>query len=183
MAIHRRKADTMIAVIAGTQNHVLMEALRPIGPNVLLLLAGVECSPIHVFSDIGPYGTSHADSQLASTPDPSVKCYLQSQTETTAGGRRLVVVDAAGPGEPLLYAAPMESAESPGESNGSRHRDASVDVRTRGRRVSGGGSVCVTPRANSVAVEMVHISLNIRGARRTDFAAKFAANSSTALEV
>lgn len=99
----------MIAVVAGTPNYVLMQGNSRIGPSVVPLLSGIECLPIYGFSDKGPYDKFCANSPLALTPYPLVKGYLQRQTEIRGGGLTLVVVDAAGPGEPLLYAATMEA--------------------------------------------------------------------------
>jgi hypothetical protein len=99
----------MIAVVAVTPYYVLLEGKRRIGPHVLPLLSGIECLPIYGFSDKGPYDKFCTNSPLALTPYPLVKGYLQSQTESPDEGLKLIVIDAAGPGEPLLYAATMEA--------------------------------------------------------------------------
>jgi len=99
----------MIAVVAGTPYYVLMDSSQPIGPNVFPLLSGSDCLPIYGFSDKGPYDKFCANSQLALTPYPLVKGYLQRQTEIWGEGLKLVVVDPVGPREPLLYAATMEA--------------------------------------------------------------------------
>jgi hypothetical protein len=99
----------MIAVVAVTPYYVLLEGKCRIGPNALPLLSGIECSPIYGFSDKGPYDKFCANSQLALTPYPLVKGYLQCQTESPGEGLKLIVIDAAGPGDPLLYAATMEA--------------------------------------------------------------------------
>ncbi|MDA1050471.1 MAG: hypothetical protein O3C40_08320 [Planctomycetota bacterium] len=99
----------MIAVIADTPNYVLMERNCRIGPKVIPLLSGTECLPIYGFSDKGPYDKFCANSPLALTPYPLVKGYLQRQTDTPGEGLKLVVVDAEGPRELLLYAATMEA--------------------------------------------------------------------------
>jgi len=99
----------MIAVVAGTPNYVLMAGNRHIGPKVVPLLTGTECLPIYGFSDKGPYDKFCANSPLALTPYPLVKGYLQRQTENRGEGLKLVVLDAVGPRELLLYAATMQA--------------------------------------------------------------------------
>jgi len=99
----------MIAVVTGTPFYVLMDRNQRIGPNISSLLSGIECLPIYGFSDKGPYDKFCANSQLALTPYPLVKGYLQRQTEIRGEGLNLVVVDPVGPREPLLYAATMEA--------------------------------------------------------------------------
>lgn len=99
----------MSAVVARTPFYVLMDSNQRIGPKVFSLPSGMECLPIYGFSDKAPYDTFCAHSELALTPYPLVKVYLQGQTEIRGEGLKLVVVDPVGPHEPILYAATMES--------------------------------------------------------------------------
>jgi hypothetical protein len=99
----------MIAVVADTPYYVLLQGNRRIGPNVLPSLLGIECLPIYGFSNKGPYDKFCANSQLALTPYPLVKDYLQTQTEIRGKGPKLVVLDPVGPREPHICAATMEA--------------------------------------------------------------------------
>ncbi len=109
VAYNRGKANTMIAVVAGTPYYVLMDGKQRIGPKIIPLVSGIECFPIYGFSDKGLYDKFCTSSHLALTPYPLVKGYLQRQTEMPGKGLQLVVVDAVGSGEHLLYAATMEA--------------------------------------------------------------------------
>ena len=100
---------SMIAAVAGTPHYVLLDAIRRIGPTVVPLRSGGECSPIYGFSDKGPYDKFCMNSELALTPYPLVKVYLRSQAGAPGDGLQLVVLDAAGPGDPFLHAATMEA--------------------------------------------------------------------------
>ena len=102
-------ASLMSAVAVGTPYYVLMDGKRRIGPKVVQLHLGIECSPIYGFSDKGSYDKFCMHSQLALTPYPLVQFYLRNQTGATGDGLKLVVVDAAGPREPCLHAATMEA--------------------------------------------------------------------------
>jgi hypothetical protein len=97
------------AVVADTPNYVLMEANRRIGPQVLPLRSGVECSPIYGFSTTRTYDQFRTNSEDALTPYPLVKVYLRMRASDSGGDLKLVVVDAAGPREPRLHAATMEA--------------------------------------------------------------------------
>jgi len=107
---------SIIAVVADTPYYVLMNANLRIGPKLLQLEVGIECSPIYGFSDKGPYQKFCLNSQLALTPYPLVKGYLRNQVEAPGDGLKLVVVDAAGPREPYVYAATMEAVLEAQES-------------------------------------------------------------------
>lgn len=98
------------ALVAVTPYYVLMDGNRRIGPKVVRLPSGIECSPIYGFSGKGPYDKFCTNAQLALKPYPLVKLYLRSQAETPDDGLKLVVLDAAGPREPCLHAATMEAA-------------------------------------------------------------------------
>jgi len=99
----------MIAVVAGTPHYLLMEGRSRIGPNVVALLAGIECAPIYGFSDKRAYDNFRANSPLTLTPFPLVKGYLQGLAEMRGEAPKLVVVDPEGPREPLCYAATFEA--------------------------------------------------------------------------
>ena len=98
-----------VAVLGATPNYVLMDGKRRIGPSVAQLPMGAECSPIYGFSDKDPYDTFCAKSQLRLRPYPLVKGYLRDQTNEPDDRLKLVVIDAAGPQEPCIYAATMEA--------------------------------------------------------------------------
>ena len=100
---------SIIAAVADTPHYVLLDANRRIGPTVVPLRSGSECSPIYGFSDKGPYDKFCMNSELALTPYPLVKVYLRSQAGAPGDGLQLVVLDAAGPGDPFLHAATMEA--------------------------------------------------------------------------
>ena len=97
----------MSAMVASTPYNVMMQSNRRVGPNVVQSPAGLECATIYGFSDKGPYDRFCSNSQQALTPDPLVKVYLREQAGIPGDGLKLVVVDAAGPHEPCLYAATM----------------------------------------------------------------------------
>jgi hypothetical protein len=96
-------------VVAGTPYYVLMEGSHRIGPMVIPLQSGVECSPIYGFSDKEPFDKFCEKSELALKPYPLVKLYLREQTSVVSDVLRLVVIDAVGPREPYLQAATMEA--------------------------------------------------------------------------
>ena len=97
------------AVVAHTPNYVLIDGKLRIGPEVVRLDAGIECSAIYGFSDKGPYDKFCRNSELALTPYPLVKVYLRSQAGAPGDGLQLVVLDAAGPRDPCVQAATMEA--------------------------------------------------------------------------
>ena len=103
------------AAVADTPNYVLMEGDRRIGPNVVRLDAGIECSSIYGFSDKPPYDKFCRNSQQPLKPYPLVKGYLRNSA-AARGGLKLVVLDAAGPSEPYLHAATMEAVLEAHES-------------------------------------------------------------------
>jgi hypothetical protein len=95
-------------VAASAPNYVLIDGNLRIGPKVVPLDAGIECSAIYGFSDKGPYDKFCTNSQLALKPYPLVKGYLRNQIDAP-DSLKLVVIDAAGPSEPCLHAATMEA--------------------------------------------------------------------------
>lgn len=96
-------------VAASTPNYVLIDGNLRIGPKVLPLDAGMSCSAIYGFSDKGPYDRFCANSRLALKPYPLVKGYLRNQIDAPGDSLKLVVIDAAGPGEPYLHAATLKA--------------------------------------------------------------------------
>ncbi len=90
-----------------TPYYVLREDNQPIGPDVVCPDPNAECTVIYGFSDKIPYDNFCRTSDRALTPYPLVKGYLQNQADRSQ--IRLVVLDAAGAREPILYAATMES--------------------------------------------------------------------------
>jgi hypothetical protein len=107
---------SIIRVVAGTPYYVLMNANHPVGPTVLRLDTDIECSPIYGFSDKGSYDKFCANSQQTLKPYPLVKGYLRKQIDAPGDSLMLVVLDAAGPREPYLHAAAMESVLETQES-------------------------------------------------------------------
>lgn len=96
-------------VAVSTPNYVLIDGNLRIGPKVLTLDSGRGCSAIYGFSDKGPYDGFCANSRLALKPYPLVKGYLRNQIEAPGDSLKLVVIDAAGPGEPCLHAVTLKA--------------------------------------------------------------------------
>mgnify|MGYP001822969437 CR=1 FL=1 len=96
-------------VAASTPNYVLIDGNLRIGPKVVPLDAGIECSAIYGYSDKGPYDKFCANSQIALKPYPLVQGYLRNQIDASGDNLKLVVIDAAGPREPYLHAATIEA--------------------------------------------------------------------------
>ena len=96
-------------VAASTPNYVLIDGNLRIGPKVVPLDAGMECSAIYGFSDKRPYDKFCANSQQTLKPYPLVKGYLRNQIDEPGDSLKLVVIDAAGPKERFLRAATMEA--------------------------------------------------------------------------
>lgn len=104
-------------VAASTPNYVLIDGNLRIGPKVVPLDAGMECSAIYGFSDKRPYDKFCANSQLALKPYPLVKGYLRNQIDAPGDSLKLVVIDATGPSEPYLRAATIEAVLEAQESH------------------------------------------------------------------
>ena len=102
-------------VAASTPSYVLIDGNLRIGPKVVPLDAGMECSAIYGFSDKGPYDKFCAKNQQALKPYPLVKGYLRNQIDAP-NSLKLVVIDAAGPNEPYLHAATIEAVLEAQES-------------------------------------------------------------------
>ena len=98
----------MNALVAGTPYYVLMDGHNRIGPKVIKLLSGIECSPIYGFSDKRFYDKFCVNSERTLIPYPLVKNYLRSQAAEVGDGLKLVVVDADAPSKPCVHAATMD---------------------------------------------------------------------------
>ena len=112
---------------AGTPHYVLMNENRRICPTVVRLESGRECSAVYGFSDKSPYDEFCANSKVPLTPYPLVKGYLRNQTDSRGEELRLVVVDAAGPREPVLHAATMEAVLE-AQENRTSHVSATLQL-------------------------------------------------------
>lgn len=99
-----------------TPMYVLMDGDGRIGPHLVPLPGGHTCSAIHGFSDKARYDRFISASTLPLTPYPLVRGYLRNQLESAGDEIALVVLDAAGPGEPLLQAATMQAVLAAQES-------------------------------------------------------------------
>lgn len=100
---------SMNEVVASTPCYVLMDGNHRIGPKVVQLQSGIECTTIYGFSGKHPYDKFCMNSQLALTPYPLVRGYLQNQTGEAGDKVKLVVLDATGPCESYLQATSMEA--------------------------------------------------------------------------
>lgn len=100
---------TVIAVIGGSPQFVLMDEKRRIGPSVMPLLSGIECTAIYGFSGKDAYDKFCEASQLTLQPYPLVEGYLRTQVDMPGDELKLVVLDTTGPQEPCLHAATIEA--------------------------------------------------------------------------
>jgi hypothetical protein len=115
------------ATFVDTPYYILMDGKRRLGPKVVPLLSGTECSVVYGFSDKACYDKFCANSRLALVPYPLTKFYLQEQADGPGGGLNLVVIDAAGPEEPCLQAATMEAVLQ-GQNDRALHVTAAYDL-------------------------------------------------------
>ncbi len=99
----------MTEVVLSTPYFVLMDGSCRIGPNVLPLHSGIECSPIYGFSNKVSYDKFCLRSQQTLTPYPLVKGFLRNQLDVQNNGLKLVVVDADEVREPCLRGATMQA--------------------------------------------------------------------------
>ena len=97
------------AVLGATPYYVLMDGNRHVGPKIVPLDLGIECTSVYGFSNKDPYDRYCLNSDVTLTPYPLVKGYLRNQASAPDDGLKLVVIDAAGPREPYLHAATMEA--------------------------------------------------------------------------
>ena len=107
---------TMSEVAAGTPYYVLMDGNRRIGPKLVPLHSGIDCSAVYGFSDKARSDKFCMNSQLPLTPYPLVRVYLRNEATAPGAGLKLVVIDAAGPREPYLHAATIEAVLEAQES-------------------------------------------------------------------
>jgi len=110
----------MTTVDASTPNYVLIDGTLRLGPKIVSSDAGLECSAIYGFSGKGPYDKFCANSQQSLKPYPLVKGYLRNQIDAPGDSLKLVVIDAASPSEPYLYAATIEAVLEAQESLAAR---------------------------------------------------------------
>ena len=97
------------ALVALTPYYVLMDGHKRIGPKVIKLQSGIECSLIYGFSDKRLYDTFCVNSERTLIPYPLVKNYLQNQAVEVGNGLKLIVIDADAPSTPCVHAATMEA--------------------------------------------------------------------------
>lgn len=112
MEVNDKDNETIMpttATFVDTPYYVLMDGKRRFGPEVVPLLSGTMCLAVYGFSDKDHYDNFCTKSQVALTPYPLTKFYLQEQADGPGGGLNLVVVDAAGPDEPCLQAGTIEA--------------------------------------------------------------------------
>ncbi|GAA5507682.1 hypothetical protein Rcae01_03139 [Novipirellula caenicola] len=100
---------TMNTTPVATPYYVLIFDKSRIGPTLTAAESASSYQVIYGFSDKKPYDTFCANSPRPLTPYPLVKGYLQSQIEMAPDVIHLVVVDATGPHDAVLYAATMQS--------------------------------------------------------------------------
>ena len=96
---------TMNEVVVCTPRYFLLDGDRRLGPKVIPLDSGVECSVMYGFSDKGPYDRFCENSDLALRPYPLVEGHLRNQVGESGSNLRLIVLDADGPHDRCLHAA------------------------------------------------------------------------------
>ena len=105
---------TIDTIEIATPYYVLMDGKQRRGP-ALHASSSKTCVAIYGFSDKSPYDKFLNRSEQTLTPYPLVKRYLSSQIAAVDSDTpldsclKLVVLDAAGPDAPLLYATTMEA--------------------------------------------------------------------------
>ncbi|QDT09020.1 hypothetical protein K239x_09630 [Planctomycetes bacterium K23_9] len=90
-------------------NYVLLDRAERIAPELLPSESGQNCVAIYGFSDKQPYDAFCENSELALTPYPLVKGYLQNRLEAAGDTILIVAIDAASPDQTTLDAATMQS--------------------------------------------------------------------------
>ena len=98
----------MNALLVETPNYVLLDHTQRIGPELSAMDSGQKCIAIYGFSDKQPYDAFCENSELALTPYPLVKGYLRNRIDVAGDTILIVVIDAAGPDEPILDASTMQ---------------------------------------------------------------------------
>ena len=110
----------LIELMACTPAYVLMDKNGRISPKVALLDSGRSCTAIYGFSEKDLYDKFSLQCNMALTPYPLVKGYLQNQHDSADDSLKLVVVNAAGLDEPFLDAATIEAVLEAQENRASR---------------------------------------------------------------
>jgi hypothetical protein len=108
------------AVTTDTPYYVLLDQKTRIGPRVGLQYSGDACAPIYGFSDLDAYGEFRANSERPLTPYPLTKSFLQHEISGPGKGLGLVVVDAAGPNDPVLHASTILAVLEAQQKRGTR---------------------------------------------------------------
>ena len=98
----------MNALLVETPNYVLLDHSKRIGPELSAMDSGQKCIAVYGFSDKQPYDAFCENSELALTPYPLVKGYLRNRIDVAGDTILIVVIDAAGPDEPILDASTMQ---------------------------------------------------------------------------
>tara|TARA_R110002049_G_scaffold4601_5_gene32281 strand:+ start:400293 stop:400733 length:441 start_codon:yes stop_codon:yes gene_type:complete len=89
--------------------YVLLDQAQRIAPEILESDSGLPCIAIFGFSDKPQYDAFCQHSPLALTPYPLVKGYLRGRLADAGDATLVVVVDAPGPDESVLYASTMQT--------------------------------------------------------------------------
>ena len=100
---------TLSTVSVSTPKYVLMDDDGRIGPHLVPSPGGHTCLAVYGFSGKAFYDRFISASSLSLTPYPLVRGDLRNQLELAGNELALVVVDAAGPDEPVLEAALMQA--------------------------------------------------------------------------
>ena len=98
----------MNALLVETPNYVLLDHAQRIRPEMLALNRAQKCIAVYGFSDKQPYDAFCENSALSLTPYPLVKGYLRNRLEVAGDTILIVVIDAAGPDQPILDASTMQ---------------------------------------------------------------------------
>lgn len=91
-----------------TPYYMLNEGNCSIGPDCLQFRSGSDYSAVYGFSSKAAFDRFSIKSPQNLVPYPLVKVYLSKHADGTNAGTALLVLDAAGPDEPFLYAATMQ---------------------------------------------------------------------------
>ncbi len=126
------------AVSFSTPQYVLMDVNRRIGPKIQPLTSGQVCSPIYGFTNKLLYDRFRLNTPQQLIPYPLVKRYLTQLIEESGEKLLLVVFDAVGPDDPVLYAATTAAvleAQSNGEKQIASSHQLTIDPGTKTYRV------------------------------------------------
>ena len=127
-----------------TPNYVLLQSKQQLAPKLLASQSGQVCIAIYGFSDKPPYDAFCEKSDLELMPYPLVKGQLKNRLEVAGDTTLIIAIDAAGPDDPILNAATMQSVldalEKQSRQVSVTHR-LTKDERTHAYRVEECGSV------------------------------------------